>query len=80
MNLLYRWAWAMYSKSQFCERLIARLTVEQRNVLGFPAPGNKYWTKQTIIAVAARYACWGMDMKPYEDALPENSVTAGLFY
>ena len=38
----------------------------QRTVLGFAAPGNAYWTQETIDAVGQRYP--GMDMTPYKKA------------
>ena len=55
----------MYEPDKFMEKLIAKATVEQRTVLGFPAPGHDYWTAYTIAAVEARYAPFGMDMSPY---------------
>ena len=63
------WAWAMYRPRQTMERLIATASVEQRTVLGFPAPGAAYWTRETVAAVGARYRAYGMDMTPYEEAL-----------
>lgn len=47
------------------ERLIARASLEQRAVLGFPQPGSDYWCAETIAAVEARYGVYGMDMTPY---------------
>ncbi len=82
MNLTYRsaasewmgvlhqgWSWAMYRQSQVMERLIARTSPDQRAVLGFPGPGHRYWNADTIAAVEARYACYGIDMTPYRMAL-----------
>lgn len=63
------WAWAMYQRSLPMERLIARASVEQRCVLGFPAPGHRYWTPETVAAVGARFGPLGMDMAPYENSL-----------
>ena len=63
------WAWAMYRPSQVMEKLIANASVEQRCVLGFPAPGNPYWTQETVDAVGARYGPLGIDMEPYQRAL-----------
>ena len=63
------WAWAMYRRSRVMERLIAEASVDQRCVLGFPAPGHAYWTRQTVAAVDARYGPLGMDVSPYERAL-----------
>lgn len=63
------WAWAMYRPSQRMERLVAESSVEQRCVLGFPAPGHPYWTAETVAAVEARYGLLGMDLGPYRAAL-----------
>ena len=38
-------------------------SVAQRTVLGFPAPGDRYWDADTLDAVGQRYS--GMDMRPY---------------
>ena len=35
----------------------------QRGVLGFPLPGDPYWTADTVQAVGQRYP--GMDMVAY---------------
>lgn len=59
------WAWGMYSRAKTLERLIASASVDQRCVLGFPAPGDPYWTADTLEAVAARYGPLGMDLAPY---------------
>ena len=50
-------------------RYLENLTVEQRTVLGFAAPGNTYWTEETVDAVGQRYP--GMDMSPYRAAMKE---------
>lgn len=63
------WAWAMYRPSQVMERLIAQSSVDQRCVLGFPAPGHSYWTAETVAAVEARFGPLGMDTSPYANAL-----------
>jgi hypothetical protein len=63
------WSWAMYHPNQFMEKLVAQATVDQRGVLGFPMPGDAYWTAQTIAAATARYGVFGMDMAPYEARL-----------
>ena len=62
------WAWAAYRPSKVLERLIATASVEQRCVLGFPAPGHPYWTAETLAAVTARYGPLGLDPSPYEEA------------
>ena len=45
-------------------RYLEELSVEQRAVLGFPEPGDPYWTEETVDSVGQRYA--GMDMSPYQ--------------
>jgi hypothetical protein len=65
------WAWSAYRQNKFLEKLIARATLDQRAVLGFPQPGSGYWTSATIEAVAARHGVFGMDMTPYRNALEE---------
>ena len=59
------WAWSAYQPSKLLERLIARASLEQRAVLGFPQPGSDYWCAETLAAVEARYGVYGMDMAPY---------------
>jgi hypothetical protein len=49
-------------------RYLEQLSVTQRTVLGFAAPGNSYWTDETLDAVGQRYP--GMDMSPYQAAMP----------
>lgn len=65
------WSWAMYRRGQPMERLIAEATVDQRTVLGFPAPGSSYWCAETVSAVGARFGPLGMDMAPYEAGLAD---------
>lgn len=43
--------------------LLARLTPEQRAMIGFPPPGDPYWTPESIGAVQERYP--DMDLTPY---------------
>jgi hypothetical protein len=47
-------------------RYLEQLSVLQRTVLGFAAPGDAYWTEETLDAVGQRYP--GMDMTPYEQS------------
>ena len=42
---------------------IEQASPEERTTLGFPPPGHRYWTEETLSGVAARYP--GMDMAPY---------------
>jgi aminoglycoside 6'-N-acetyltransferase len=62
------WAWSMYRRSRVMETLIATLSVDQRCVLGFPAPGHRYWTPDTLAAVAARYGPLGFDPSEYHNS------------
>jgi hypothetical protein len=48
-------------------RYLEELTIEQRAVLGFPPPGDLYWTEETVDSVGQRYN--GMDMKPYQQLI-----------
>lgn len=66
------WAWSAYRPDQSFERLLAGCSVDQRTVLGFPAPGSPYWCAQTLAAVEARYGCFGIDLEPYRAALRED--------
>ena len=62
-------AYNMYARNQYVEKLIARLSVEQRNCLGIPLPGHAYWTPATLEAVRQRYEAFGFDVEPYRAAL-----------
>ena len=39
----------------------------QLTALGFPKPGDPYWTAETLAGVAARYP--SLDMTPWQAAL-----------
>lgn len=65
------WAWAMYRPSRVMERLVATASVDQRCVLGFPAPGHRYWTPATLAAVEARYGPLGFDATEYRSGLAD---------
>jgi hypothetical protein len=47
-------------------RFVEHASERQLTVLGFPAPGHPYWTKQTLAGVAARYPM--LDLSPWRDA------------
>lgn len=63
------WAWSAYRDDKLLERMIARASLEQRAVLGFPQPGSDYWCEETIAAVSARYGMYGFDPEPYRTAM-----------
>ena len=42
---------------------LSAMTVRQRDLFGFPPPGDDYWTDETLAGVQARYPT--MDMTPY---------------
>ena len=44
-------------------KLMPQCSVRQRDLFGFPRPGDDYWNEQTLADVALRYP--GMDMTPY---------------
>jgi ectoine hydroxylase-related dioxygenase (phytanoyl-CoA dioxygenase family) len=48
------------------DRLLTCATPRQRELLGFPPPGDAYWDEETLAGVAARYP--EMDISPYRDA------------
>jgi len=55
-------AWPKQAPQRWA-KLMPRLTVRQRDLFGFPRPGDPYWNEDTLGGVAARYP--GMDMTPY---------------
>ena len=58
--------WPRYGTESAMAGFIARATPRQRSALGFPPPGDEYWSADTIAGVAARYP--GIDMTPYRTA------------
>ena len=49
---------------------VEEATPEQRELFGFPPPGHRYWTEETVAGVSARYP--GMDMAPYRQSAAER--------
>ncbi len=47
-------------------RFMRHATERQLSLLGFPKPGDPYWTAATLAGVAARYPA--LDMSPWRDA------------
>jgi Phytanoyl-CoA dioxygenase (PhyH) len=60
-------AWPKQSPQRWA-KLMPRCTVRERDLFGFPRPGDPYWDDQTLADVALRYP--GMDMTPYREARP----------
>jgi hypothetical protein len=44
-------------------QLMAKATVRERDLFGFPKPGHPYWTAQTLADVAERFP--GIDLGEY---------------
>ncbi|HEY1828576.1 MAG TPA: phytanoyl-CoA dioxygenase family protein [Acidimicrobiales bacterium] len=44
-------------------KFIPQCSVRQRDLFGFPRPGDPYWTDETLAGVADRYP--GIDLSPY---------------
>jgi hypothetical protein len=59
-------AWPKDSPERW-SAFMPQCTVRQRDLFGFPRPGDHYWNDQTLADVALRYP--GMDMEPYRTAV-----------
>ena len=46
-------------------RFIPQCSVRERDLFGFPRPGDPYWSEETLAGVAARYP--GIDLSPYRE-------------
>jgi hypothetical protein len=55
-------AWPKQSPQRWA-KLMPQCSVRQRDLFGFPRPGDHYWNDLTLADVALRYP--GMDMEPY---------------
>jgi hypothetical protein len=56
-------AWPIKGFSPEWQKFVGQASVRQLTVLGFPRPGDPYWTEETLSGVAARYP--GLDMSPW---------------
>jgi phytanoyl-CoA dioxygenase PhyH len=61
-------AWPKQSPRRW-SKLLPECSVRERDLFGFPRPGDPYWTEQTLAEVAQRYP--GMDMAPYRNPDPQ---------
>lgn len=55
-------AWPKQAPQRWA-KLIPRCSVRERDLFGFPRPGDPYWTDRTLADVADRYP--GIDVSPY---------------
>jgi Phytanoyl-CoA dioxygenase (PhyH) len=63
-------AWPKQSPQRWA-KLIPRCTVRERDLFGFPRPGDAYWDEQTLTDVALRYP--GLDTSPYRAGSPARA-------
>jgi len=59
-------AWPKQSPERWA-KFIPQCSVRERDLFGFPRPGDPYWTDETLDGVAARYP--GIDLEPYRAAM-----------
>jgi hypothetical protein len=59
-------AWPKQSPQRWA-KFIPRCSVRERDLFGFPRPGDPYWTEETLAGVADRYP--GIDLVPYRAAV-----------
>jgi hypothetical protein len=55
-------AWPKQAPNRWA-KLMPQCSVRERDLFGFPRPGDPYWNDQTLRDVSARYP--GMDISPY---------------
>jgi hypothetical protein len=60
-------AWPNDATTPAWHEFLGRASVRQRDLFGFPKPGDPYWNEQTLADVGARYPT--MDMAPYREAV-----------
>jgi Phytanoyl-CoA dioxygenase (PhyH) len=60
-------AWPIKGFSVEWHKFVRQASVRQLTVLGFPKPGDPYWTEATLAGVAARYP--GLDVTPWRQQL-----------
>ena len=65
-------SWPNTANSPHWVELIERATVRERDLFGFPKPGDEYWNSQTLRDVGRRYP--KMDMSPYGTSEPSARV------
>ena len=67
----WRWqgklAWPDHSEKKVWDEAMAKMSVRQRDLFGFPPPGSDYWNAQTLRDVQMRYQ--EMDLTPYRETV-----------
>jgi hypothetical protein len=59
--------WPGRGEEAAMSEFLQNATPRQREVIGFPKPGDPYWTPETLAGVAQRYP--RMDLRPYRAAM-----------
>ena len=59
-------AWPKQSPERWA-KFIPQCSVRERDLFGFPRPGDPYWTEETLAGGSARYP--GIDLAPYRAAV-----------
>ena len=66
-----RWRGRRQSPERWA-KFIPQCSVRQRDLFGWPRPGDPYWDESTLEGVAARYP--GIDLEPYRVPATERSI------
>jgi hypothetical protein len=61
-----RVAWAAHSFTDEWVQFVNRATARQLQALGFPPPGDSYWTTETLAGMELRYP--NLDLSPWRPA------------
>ena len=73
----WRWqgklAWPDRTLHPGWKEAMVKMTPRQRDLFGWPPPGDPYWNEQTLADVALRYP--GIDLTPYGATLPATQAT-----
>jgi hypothetical protein len=63
-----RHSWGDQSFHPDWRPFVEQATLRQLLLFGFPPPGHRYWTQETLAGVATRYP--GLDVTPWQSQLP----------
>jgi hypothetical protein len=63
-------SWPSRAPERGWAKALVQASVRERDLFGFPRPGDEYWNEQTVADVGARYP--GMDMSPYRKAMRKD--------